>query len=264
MTDGELDRRTVLSSIGSSLGVAFSGCIGSRGAQTSAQIKAEVQSTEMLIRYNDAAELDSINVISPSGSLFAQKAVPEGSTKVTFPIEQDYNPGTYQIIGVKSDEKVSSTSITIRPALEIGSVTVGANDLEDMPPDLHFRENQAAVQIRNRGSGPEWVDKLLFAGGVPNPTTDLRETEKSGIYDESDGMGQAEQVTVEAGEVAKIYSTTMPFQVDDPQEFCEPHSTRSFRVILGVVVGTEQTRKEFEAEYSSREDSSQCKIKVHA
>jgi hypothetical protein len=164
---------------------------------------------------------------------------------------------------VSDESTVGEISLDISPDVRIYEVGIGANNLNEMPDDLGTaREVEALVRFKNNGNGPEAVERLLFLGDLPNPTTDL-DDEASGIFDEEGGSWDKDAVQLLAGEVKTVFSNTLPFSFEGEGVDCKStKQTGTFDVVAVPRVESSEVSKTYEIEYGGSEDYNDCEMTI--
>jgi len=228
-------RRTVLGSIVSTAAVGLAGCssLGSSNGTGSDSTDRQdvfqrvyIDGTDLTVEL-DRDAVDQLNVIDPTGELFAQRSIESGVSRVGIDVGTTYEIGTYEIIGVSSGESIEETSIVLEPELELTELKLGLNHPDAMHEEASDsdKESEAILQITNSGTGPTAVDRLRFDGGVPFPTPE--QYEDSGIYNLGDGFRRdAESVVIPPKQSVTIYSTTRPFLSVNLQTKCNQTDQR--------------------------------------
>jgi hypothetical protein len=226
-----------------------------------------VEGTTLVVELAEDASVDGVNVIGPSGSVFAEQRVATGATRVEIALDTTYQPGEHRIVAVREGESVAETTLAIEPALEILGVGVGANNPDRMPDGMGNRTpSEAFVEIRNAGNGPELVEKLLFLDGVPNPTTDIANTDEeadvSGIFDTESGTGDVDNVTVESGETT-LFTSSLPFLFSNSEtvDCSSGTQTSEFQVTLVGALGGRVTER-YRAEYAASDGNRACSTSI--
>jgi hypothetical protein len=119
-------------------------------------------------------------------------------------------PGEYRIVGASEGEAVGETRLEIVPDVRIVEFDVGRNQPERMPEELgDVWDSESLVSIENRGTGPDYVKRLLFGGDVPYPTTRIESASNrtTGIF------GETQPVVISPGQVVTLFSSTIPFSI---------------------------------------------------
>lgn len=266
MTDDNSSRRDLLCGLaaGATLGVA--GCIdgvtGPSGSTGNGGFKrVTVEGTTLVVEIQSTNGVDTVNVIAPDGSLYAERSVSTGATKLEFDLGYDYPPGEYEITAVQGDSTTAPTSYRIAPKIRITGFGMGANHMEKMPDSLgNTEEFEAFVSVENTGTGPEAIDQLLILGGVPNPTVDLRESDASGIFDAEDGEGTRKYVPLLSGEAKTLFTSTLPFYQNGESK-CDPRTTEC-RIKLRARSAQREYSSTFSLEYVEGSHNNGCQIKV--
>jgi hypothetical protein len=208
--------------------------------------------------------VDSVSVVAPDGTSFAEESVQAGISTVEIPLGTSYEPGEFQVLGVVDGETVAETRIEIRPELEIVEVGVGANHLDRMPSELGTTaEQEALIRVRNTGTGPQQITQLAFQGQVPNPEPTPSDSEESGIFNQSEGRGSVESVSLPAGEEVTLFSSSLPFSFEGDGVDCgpEPMDTE-FTVSITGDVGPETLTQVYSVSYTASETYDGCSIKI--
>lgn len=225
-----------------------------------------VEGTMLIVELAAGAAIDRVNVIAPDGTAFAGKDVQQGVTTVEFDIGVAYQAGEHRIVGVADGQTVAETTLDITPNVTITEVGVGANHLDRMPENLNFRKQQSFVTVANQGNGPELIKKLLILGDVPNPTTELQQSDEgdaTGIFDVEDGFGELQQPIVPAGKTVTFYSTTKPFLFTGDGIQCKSErQTGTGRFELPVKIGDVPVTNQYQIEYSASDKSDECSITI--
>jgi hypothetical protein len=216
-----MTRRRLLLSSAAGIATALAGCSSGPSSSGSSDTPSPTGGGFRSVRTEGTAlvaelgetTLDSVSVVAPDGTSFADEPVQAGVSTVEIPLGTEYEPGEFQILGVADGESVAEARLEIRPELEIVEVGVGANHLDRMPETLEASGEQALVEVRNTGTGPGEIAELRFSGDVPNPTDDLSDTgdSRSGLFDSEEGYGESDGIVVPARETVTAYSTTLPF-----------------------------------------------------
>jgi len=225
-------RRTAIRSllVGATAGLAGCSTLSDRNDDGSADAAGEfiqsvdVDGLELVIELERDA-IDQLNLIEPSGDLFAQQSIESGVSRTTISVGTDYPPGEYELIGVAGEETVETTSIALEPELELTELRLGRDYPEEMYEGASdFRtESEAILSVTNRGTGPTAVTTLRFEGDVPFPSHEsFDEAGESGVYDpENDFGADAESIDLPAGETVLVYSNALPFSSVNIQSKCD-------------------------------------------
>jgi hypothetical protein len=228
-----------------------------------------VEGTTLVVELAEDASVDGVNVIAPSGSVFAEQRVATGATRVEVALDTTYQPGEHRIVAVRDGESVAETTLAIESALEILGVGVGANNPDRMPDGMgNTAPSEAFVEVTNTGNGPATIEKLLFLDGVPNPTQELESVDESnevsGIFDTETGAGELDFVRISSGESLTLYSNTLPFliQSGDSEIDCSSGSqSADFRVVV-VTRATDRASRTFGVDYSPSSGDRPCAISI--
>jgi hypothetical protein len=211
---------------------------------------------------------DTVNVIAPDGTAFASQSVPQGATTVTFDIGLSYAPGEYRVVASTGESTIAETTLTIAPDLEILEVGVGANHLDRMPTGLgNTKSAEALVTVINRGNGPAILEKILFLGGVPNPTTDLQdadEEEASGIFNKAEGASEVTQLVILGNQKDTLYTSRLPFSFHEDGVSCSSdEQTGKFRVVLSTRIEGASATGEYSISYTRSSESGECNVRIN-
>lgn len=218
-----------------------------------------VDGLTLVVTLTGSATVDQVNVIAPTGQLFAKQSVATGVRKVSFDIGTDYPPGEFSILAIHQEETVAETTHAIRPDWRITEFGLGANHPEEMPDDMSQAkvDDEAFMTVTNRGSGPDFIKQLLVLGDVPNPTTKLADSELSGIY------GTSKPVVVKSNNNQRIYTDSIPFRfLRNGNITCQPESqSGTFELVLVTSIAG-RTTMQYEVRYTGAEKFDGCKITV--
>jgi len=256
-------RRTLLCSIAGA--AALSGCSEStESPNDSGQFEqASVEDQQLVITVSESLDAEAISVVNPDGESFAETDLSAGVTRVSFDIGTEYVPGEYRILATDGEETVAETTTVIEPDLEVVEIGVGANHLDRMPEALGVtREVECYIEIRNTGSGPEFIDKLQIKGGVPNPT-ELAE-EESGIFNAQNGGGETEGILILGGGTRDIFSNSLPFWFDGDGVDCSPESKRKTANITISTEVSQDIERSPEVTYSASPEYDGCNIEINS
>jgi hypothetical protein len=225
---------------GAVLGLSsLAGCVGGQGSggpsetatpsEDSARVfeRVAVEGTTLVIDLAEDADIDTVNVISPSGELYRRLAVYQGVKRLSTEIDEAYTPGSYEIVGVNQSKKVKSFLLDITPHLVITNVSLETDGRVKFPDKMgRTSVSEVAVTVANTGSGPAFVRKLLVLGDVPNPTTELvpESIERSGIFDTESNRFYSDGVTIPPRSTAVIFSDSLAFSFVGDGWDCEPES----------------------------------------
>jgi len=224
-------RRIVLGSIFTGISTALAGCSAlsdpsdddsSSGGDVIQSV--DVDALELVINLKRDA-IDQLNVVAPSGELFAKRTIEPGVSHTTIEVGTDYPPGEYELLGLNDDETVETTTVTLEPELELTELRLARDYPEEMYEGARdsSTEAEAILTVTNRGTGPTAATVLRFEGDVPFPSHDsYDEAGESGIHDpESDFGADAESIALPAGETVLIYSNTRPFSPASTRSKCD-------------------------------------------
>jgi len=227
-----LDRRTVLGSILVGITTGLAGCSALSDSDDGPSTDSggeiiqsvAVEGVELVIELERDA-VDQLNLIDPSGELFAQQTIESGVSKTAIEIGTDYPVGEYELLGLADEETVETTSITLEPELELTELRLARHYPEEMYEGASdFRtESEVMLSVTNRGTGPTAATALRFEGDVPFPSPEsYDEAGQSGIYDpENDFGSDAEAINLPAGDTVLIYSNALPFSSVNTQSKCD-------------------------------------------
>jgi hypothetical protein len=253
----ERTRRNVLCSIAGA--AALAGCSESTPTGTDPFETVAVEDSHLVVEVADTAEGD-IAVIDPTGESFAEADRTPGETRLTFELGVAYTPGEYEVSLYEGDQRHATTSIDIRPELEILEAGIGANHPERMPDSLgNLADVECFIEVHNIGSGPTAIEKLEFAGDVPNPT-DLQASE-SGIFDEKSGLG-AEEVPLNPDSVETIFSNTLPFFFEGYGVDCQEERYEGDCHITVSASNHPDITQQFKVEYPAADEYDGCTPKI--
>jgi hypothetical protein len=252
---------------------SLAGCVGgqrSRGPSGTATPSKDtdrvfqrvaVEGTTLVIDLAEDADIDTVNVISPSGELYRRLAVYRGVTALSTDIDESYVPGTYEVIGVKDSNSVSTVALEIAPKLRIADILLPSEARDEFPEGLgNTLESQMGVAVENEGSGPAFIHKLLILGNVPNPTTELLDdrAQETGVYDSEVGRFRSESVTLLAGDSTILFSNTLPLFTRGGW-YCEQVTSggdAEIRIVIGQSATAVTTRQQIS--YSESEEGRDC------
>ncbi|MDQ2052200.1 hypothetical protein RBH26_17115 [Natronolimnohabitans sp. A-GB9] len=227
-----IHRRTALGSILAGITTGLAGCTSSgdggddRSADGAGDViqSVDVDGLELVIELERDA-IDQLNVVDPSGELFAKRAIESGVSHTTIEVGTDYPPGEYELLGINDDETVETVQVSLEPDLELTEFRLAREYPEEMYEGASdFRtESEAILSVTNRGTGPTAATALRFEGDVPFPSPEsYDEAGESGIYDpENDFGSDAEAVNLHAGETVLIYSNALPFSSVNTRSKCD-------------------------------------------
>ncbi len=266
-------RRTALGSILVGITTGLAGCSGLSGgsdttsADTGGEIikSVDVDGLDLVIEL-DRDAIDQLNVIAPSGDLFAQRTIESGVSRTTIAIGTDYAPGEYELIGLYDGDSVETVPVSLEPDLELTELRLGRDYPEEMYDGARDSsiEADAILSVRNGGSGPTALTALRFDGDVPFPTHEsYDETGESGIYDpESDFGADAEALTIPAGETVLVYSNSLPFLPVNARSKCDSVGRDGqFTVYLSATHDTVNLDRDYVIHYIET-DSDDCAIEI--
>ena len=277
-----LSRRTVLRTVAGAALAGVAGCLDGGGNTKSPNDgnsapdgqntlkRVAVEGTTLVVELTADADVDQINLIQPNGEVFGQREVAAGSRQVSFEIGTSYAPGEYRVIALEGEETVVETSLPIQPDLGIVEMGIGRNQPEKMwdDPSDEIAE-EAFVTIKNQGSGPDAITKLLFIGDVPYPSdeegTNYADNEDvSGIYDPGADT-EVSEIVIAAGDQITIYSSRSPFAfVPGSGTSCtDEQQTGEFNLILETRVGENQISKTYNIQYSASTESRNCDLTIN-
>jgi len=177
-----LDRRTALQTVAGTALVSVAGCLdgnvspttdGSESPSSGSSVfqQVTVDGTTLVVEFASDSELDQINLIQPNGELFGQREVAAGSQQVSFDLGTAYEPGEYEVFALRGEEEVGEISASVQPDHQIVEMGTGRNQPEKMWDGSEDEsEEEAFVTLKNQGTGPDAVTKLLFIGDVPYPS----------------------------------------------------------------------------------------------
>lgn len=267
---GTLSRRRALQAAAGLSAAGLAGCLngplnppGDSNQGTFESVA--VDGLTLVVTLTGSATVDQVNVIAPTGQLFAKQSVATGVRKVSFDIGTDYPPGEFRILAIHQEETVAETTHAIRPDWQITEFGLGANHPEEMPDNIGQAEidEEAFLTVANQGTGPGAIKKLLILGDVPNPTTELAKPDSSGTGISGENNRRfREPVVVKPAKSRRIYTDTIPFAFTREGITCQPEpQTGSFDVILVTsLVG--RVTAEYTIQYSAAESYNGCEMTV--
>ena len=266
-----LDRRTVLGSILVGITTGLAGCSAlsdsdddDSSTNTSGEVlqSVAVEGVELVVELERDA-VDQLNIIDPSGELFAQQTIESGVSRTTLEIGTDYPIGEYELIGLADEETVETTSITLEPDLELTELRLARDHPEEMYEEASgsILETGTILTVANSGTGPSAITTLRFDGDVPNPTHESYD--ESGIYDPDDDLGaDAELMVVPAGENVVLYSNLEPFTLAASRISCTPSGEEGeFTVRLDSTHDSEGVVANYSVEYIGT-DHENCTVEI--
>jgi hypothetical protein len=268
-----ISRRTALRTVaGVALGSA-AGCLtddssaGTSGDTTTASdpqaplTRLAVEGTTLVVELATEADVDQLNLIQPNGELFATRNVAAGTQRVSFEIGTAYAPGEYQVLALNGEETVVETTTELRPEIRIEDVGLFRNN-PDKPWDEVYGESEtdrikngeAFVTVENTGSGPDAITELVFAGDVPNPIEDPRES----------GLHETDRVVVAPGETIDLFSSSFPFGTETEDGMgCSPGgNSGQFTVAVETRVNANRVMDTYDVQYSGSEDMTDCEVTI--
>lgn len=269
------NRRTVLQTAAGLSLAGLAGCLNGSGDASDGTTTANddsdgqsvlnrvaVEETTLVVELGSEADVEQVNLIQPNGELFGRREVAAGVRQVSFEIGTAYDPGEYRVLAVQGEDTVGETSLDIRPELEIVDVGLFRNN-PDKPWDEVYgesktdrrKDSEAFVSIRNSGTGPDAAISLRFLGDVPNPAENPR---NEGIY-------EADEVVIPAGETRDVYSNSLPFsaQTGDEGMGCSVDiDSGEFSVHVGTRVSGDEVSENFEVKYSGSETMTDCEVEI--
>jgi hypothetical protein len=264
---------------GAVLGLSsLAGCVGGQGSGGPSETatpspdsdrvfeRVAVEGTTLVIDLAEDADIDTVNVISPSGELYRRLAVYRGVTRLSTEIDETYTPGTHEVLGIRQSQSVSSVQLEIAPQLEITGVSLASEGTVAFPEKLGTTiDAQVAVSISNTGTGPAYIRKLLILGDVPKPTVGIADprSTKSGILETITQRFDAEQVTLHDGEAGVLFTNSIPFSTTRRDQFCNSEVyTGDVEVQL---IGPKQSvlaTTIYSVRYSTSDSSASCTIEL--
>lgn len=272
-----IDRRTALRAFGSLALAGVAGCTGTQNSGTSSSsttstsgpfATVDVQGTTLVVDLASGVDVEHVNLVKPSGSLFGKRGVAKGASRVTFDVGTTYTPGEYTLVAVNGDQTIGTTTRALRPDLQILEMGIGRNQPAKMWNETDGSpHSQAFVTIENQGSGATAVTQLLFFGEVPYPSgengTQYAETDVSGIYD-PDSNSEIERVVVPPGESRTIYSSRMPFAfIRGGNVVCQDQiQSGTFELTLETSTSRSPISRTYDIRYSASEEFNNCSITI--
>ncbi|MFP8890801.1 hypothetical protein ACLI4U_13670 [Natrialbaceae archaeon A-CW2] len=211
-----------------------------------------------------------LNVIDPTGELFAWRQIDAGVSRTRIDLGFAYTPGDYEFIALDDDETLGSVVMAFEPNLEFIDLRLARDYPEEMYEGANrfAMEGDAIVYITNSGSGPTAVTTLRFRGDVPYPTRDsYDETGDSGIFDvESEFGGDADAVIIPSGGTVRVYSSTLPFSWTRISRQCATVGKGGrFSIELTPSHSSENISVDFEIDYIDSDiDGCELEIEVAA
>ena len=234
---------------------ALAGCASN--STTSTQFnQVTTDGTSLVIELETAEGADELSVIDPDGAAFSTVEATAGQTRYSIELGTAYTPGEYEINAIVDEEIAATTTMTLRPDVEITNVGVGENYPEQMPDSLgQTKDVECYVGVQNTGSGATAIQKLSFDGDVPNPTD---KDENSGIYDANSGGGEAKEVTIEPEKEKKIFSSTLPFSFEGSGVDCEPEPKSGEAIVRIGLSNLPETTATYEVKYTGSNSYNRC------
>jgi hypothetical protein len=258
-------RRTVLAGLGLSV---LAGCTGEgvspadsgeSSASESAGIAAIVAGETIQIEVR-ADTVESVSVIDPEGRLWTERPVSPGVTRVDVSLDERYVPGEYRIVGASEGEAVGEVALEIVPDVRIVEFDVGRNQPERMPEELGgVWDSESLVSIENRGTGPDYVKRLLFTGDVPYPTTRIESASNrtTGIF------GETQPITIRPGETLTLFSSTIPFSIAASRTIdCKTEFSGTAIVSVISSVTENPITADFPVRYRPSSNPGECEIEI--
>ena len=202
-------RRTVLAGLAGFAGLlagCSSGTDGVAGRTTTAQAtthgagsvfeSTEVREGRLIVTLRSDANVDTVNLIAPDGSLFAREQVAAGQTRVAFTLVGQtgsaYRPGEQTLVAVDDDEVVEEHTFDLTPEVRIVDVVIARDR-----PDLDWEVNRprwdefGAVILENTGTGPDYVRETRWKN---NPLSIATLAEEG--FDFSGGLLPAQSTSI--------------------------------------------------------------------
>lgn len=251
-------RRDVLCSIAGA--AALAGCSESTSTGGEPFENVAVDDTELIVKLADDTS-GNIAITDPEGELFAEADRAPGETQLTFELGMDYTPGEYEIALVEGDERSATTSLDIHPELEIVEVGIGENHPDRMPESLgRTADVECFVELRNTGTGPTAIQQLEFNGDVPNPTA-LHNSE-SGIFDDTTGQGERDQVILNPDSTDTIFSSTLPFSFEGEGTDCQEEGQEGECLIKITGSNHPSIEQQFQVEYPGADEYDACRPEI--
>ena len=234
---------------------ALAGCASNSATSTQFD-QVTTDGTSLIIELETAEGIDQLSIINPDGTAFSTVEATAGQTRYSVELGTAYTPGEYEINAIVDEEIAATTTMALRPDIEIIDAGIGENYPNRMPDSLGQTEDvECYVDIQNTGSGATAVQKLLFDGDVPNPTD---ENESSGIYDVNSGGGEVEQVTIESEEEKRIFSSTLPFSFEGNGVDCESEPNNGKAIVRIGLSNLPESTATYEVKYTGSESYDGC------
>ena len=247
-----LTRRYMLGCIASAS--ALAGCASN--STTSAQFdQVTTDGTSLIIELETAEGIDELSIINPDGAAFSTVEATAGQTRYSIELGTAYTPGEYEINAIVDEEIAATTTMALRPDIEIIDVGVGENYPDQVPDDLPFPDTQVIMSAQNIGTGPGAVTNLEITGNVPNPTT-REDQDDSGIFDIKNGYGEVTSLKIGANEEVRFFSSTQPFARQSNS--CEDGPLR-IRLVTDVSEGV--VSEVYSADYQNTSQSD-CSVSI--
>lgn len=253
-------RRAVLGSVAGAIALAGCSELTPGGASVGFR-RVEVEGEDLVVELDSADSTVAISVIDPRGETYAETEIGVGATRETIHLGTTYLPGEYEVRAILEGETAAKTTTEIQPELEIIEIGIGANYPERMPDALgHTYSVESFLSIRNIGTGPTSIRKLVFSGDVPAPSK-LGENE-SGIFDVESGAGQISEVAISPGQDVTIFSSTLPFSFEGSGVDCRESSwTGTFSVLLEST-NIRTTKRSYQVWYPASEEYNGCNPRI--
>ena len=233
---------------------ALAGCASNSATSTQFD-QVTTDGTSLIIELETAEGIDELSIINPDGTAFSTVEATAGQTRYSVELGTTYTPGEYEINAIVDEEIAATTTMALRPDIEIIDAGVGENYSNQVPDDLPFPDTQVIVSAQNIGTGPEAITSLEVTGNVPNPTT--RESQDdSGIFDIQNGYGEVASLKIGANEGVRLFSYTQPFARQSNS--CEDGPLR-IRLVTGVSEGV--ISEVYTADYQDT-NQSDCSVNI--
>lgn len=197
----------------------------------------EVDSTDLIVRFEEESELSRVNLINEDGTAFAQRSVKQGAGAVRIQLldpgvrrisENHYSPGEYTIVAVTPEAKFRET-INLKPTLELVDVQAEYDDEEQVAT------GNLEVTVENNGSGPGWVYQIVYDGA---PASDANTS--LGDHNRVPGLtapSKPKRALLAPGETQSYIGKTRPLKFSAEDESSCTYSPDNFEMLVGTGLG---------------------------
>jgi hypothetical protein len=172
ITNRQISRRHVLTTLGSGATFGLGGCLGGIFGSSSTEItktptvitKTSFTPYTLEVTLREQASVGAVNFISPNGTSVSSVPVAAGQTTVTLPLvtqerrPSPLSPGTYTLIAANDGDTIAQQDVQLTASWDLADMQIGK------------KARTTVITLENTGHLPVKLTYLGLVKGVPSPS----------------------------------------------------------------------------------------------